>query len=122
MKKEGKKVILEQIEENKKIRQKQKELENKERLELLKRIEDENKKAQELAQMKKKENEKRIKESLEANHQAILIKQQRILAEREQDKLLEQYNKEKYKVCFSQTGDCKYSYLRFYGSVCLWNF
>jgi hypothetical protein len=97
MKKEGKKVILEQIEENKKIRQKQKELENKERLELLKRIEDENKKAQELAQMKKKENEKRIKESLEANHQAILIKQQRILAEREQDKLLEQYNKEKYK-------------------------
>ena len=60
MKKEGKKVILDQIEENKKMRLKQKEIENKERLELLKRIEDENKKVQELAMLKKKENEKRI--------------------------------------------------------------
>ena len=64
MKKEGKKVILDQIEENKKMRLKQKEIENKERLELLKRIEDENKKVQELAMLKKKENEKRIQESL----------------------------------------------------------
>ena len=68
--KEGKKVILEQIEENKKMRLKQKELENKERLELLKRIEEENIKAQELSLIKKKENEKRIQESLEANKQA----------------------------------------------------
>ena len=97
MKKEGKKVILEQIEENKKIRLKQKEIENKERLELLKRIEDENKKVQELAMLKKKENEKRIQESLEANKRAILLKQQRILEEREQDRKIEQYNLEKHK-------------------------
>ena len=43
MKKEGKKVILEQIEDNKKMRLKLKEIENKERLELLKRIEEEQK-------------------------------------------------------------------------------
>ena len=97
MKKEGKKVILEQIEENKKMRLKQKEIENKERLELLKRIEDENKKVQELAMLKKKENEKRIQESLEANKRAILLKQQRILEEREQDRKIEQYNLEKHK-------------------------
>ena len=97
MKKEGKKVILEQIEENKKIRLKQKEIENKERLELLKRIEEENKKVQELAMIKKKENEKRIQESLEANNQAIKLKQQKILEEREYERQIEQYNKEKYK-------------------------
>ena len=97
MKKEGKKVILEQIEENKKACLKQKEIENKERLELLKRIEEENQKAQELAVKKKKENEKRIQESLEANNQAILIKKQKILEEKEQDRKIEQYNLEKYK-------------------------
>ena len=97
MNKEGKKIILEQIEENKKIRLKQKEKENKERLELLKLIEEENKKAQELILIKKKENEKRIQESLEANQKAILIKQQKILEEREYDRKLEKYNLEKYK-------------------------
>ena len=97
MKKEGKKVILEQIEDNKKMRLKLKEIENKERLELLKRIEEENKKVEELALIKKKENEKRMQESLEANNKAILAKQQRILEEREYDKKIEQYNKEKYK-------------------------
>ena len=85
MKKEGKKVILEQIEDNKKMRLKLKEIENKERLELLKRIEEENKKVEELAL------------SLEANNKVILAKQQRILEEREYDKKIEQYNKEKYK-------------------------
>ena len=95
--KEGKKIILEQIEENKKIRLKLKEKENKERLELLKRIDEENKKAQELAIIKKKENEKRIQESLEANHKAILIKQQKKLEEREYEIKLEKYNLEKYK-------------------------
>ena len=97
MKKEGKKVILEQIEENKKARLKQKEIENKERLELLKRIEEENQKAQELAVKKKIENEKRIQESLEANNKAILLKKQKILEEREEEKKIEQYNIEKYK-------------------------
>ena len=97
IKKEGKKVILEQIEENKKARLKQKEIENKERLELLKRIEEENQKAQELAVKKKIENEKRIQESLEANNKAILLKKQKILEEREEEKKIEQYNIEKYK-------------------------
>ncbi len=82
-------MILEQIEENKKIRLKQKEIENKERLELLKRIEEENKKVEELAAIKKKENEKRIEESVEENNKAILIKQQKILEEREFDKKIE---------------------------------
>lgn len=90
-------MILEQIEENKKIRLKQKEIENKERLELLKRIEEENKKVEELAAIKKKENEKRIQESVEANNKAILIKQQKILEEREFDKKIEEFHKEKYK-------------------------
>ena len=76
---------------------KQKEIENKERLELLKRIEEENQKAQELAVKKKIENEKRIQESLEANNKAILLKKQKILEEREEEKKIEQYNIEKYK-------------------------
>ena len=48
MKLEGKKVILDQIEDNKKARLKQKELEEIERKKLLKRIEEEQKKEEEL--------------------------------------------------------------------------
>ena len=94
---EGKKVILDQIEDNKKARLRQKEIEEKERIELLKRIEEEQKKDQELNLIRKKENEKRIKESVEANEKAILAKKERILAEREEDLRIERYNREKYR-------------------------
>ena len=97
MKQDGKKVILDQIEDNKKARLKQKELEEKERKELLKIIEAEQKKEQELNLNRIKEAEKRIQESVEANKKAILAKKERILAEREEDLRLEQYNREKYK-------------------------
>ena len=95
--KEGKKVILAQIEDNKKARLKQKELEEKERLELLKRIEEERKKDEELNKKIKKEQEQRIQESMEANKRAIQAKKERILAEREEDLKIERYNKEKYR-------------------------
>ena len=94
---QGKKVILEQIEDNKKARLKQLDLEEKERLKLLKRIEEEQKKEQELNLILIKESEKRIQESIEENRKAILAKKERILAEREEDLRLERYNREKYK-------------------------
>jgi hypothetical protein len=94
---EGKKLILAQIEDNKKARLKQKELEEKERLELLKRIEEERIKEEELNLKIKKEQEKRIQESMEANRRAIQAKKERILAEREEDLKIERYNREKYR-------------------------
>ena len=97
IKQDGKKVILDQIEDNKKARLKQKEIEEKERLELLKRIEEQELKKKELELIRKKEQEKRIQESIEANKKAILAKKERILAEREEDLKIERYNREKYK-------------------------
>ena len=97
MKQNGKQIILDQIEDNKKARLKQKELEEKEKLQLLKIIEEEQKKEQELNLIRIKEAEKRIQESVEANQKAILAKKERIKAEREEDLRLEQYNREKYK-------------------------
>ena len=95
--KEGVKIILKQIEDNKRERQRQKDIEEKERKELLKRIEEEQQKEKELNIIKKIEQEKRVKESLEANEKAIQAKQQKILQEREEDLKIEKYNKEKYK-------------------------
>ena len=97
IKKEGKKILLKQIEDNKKMRLKQKEIENKERLEMLKKIEEDNKKILELNMIKKKENEKKMQESLEANKNAILLKEQKILQERQKDLEIQKYNLEKYK-------------------------
>lgn len=61
MKLEGKRVILDQIEDNKKARLKQKELEEIERKKLLKRIEEEQKREEELNLMRIKENEKKYR-------------------------------------------------------------
>ena len=85
MKLEGKKVILDQIEDNKKARLKQKELEEIERKKLLKRIEEEQKKEEELNLLRIKENEKKIQESVIANQKAILEKKEKIRLEREED-------------------------------------
>ena len=71
IKKEGKKILLKQIEDNKKIL--------------------------ELNMIKKKENEKKMQESLEANKNAILLKEQKILQERQKDLEIQKYNLEKYK-------------------------
>ena len=97
MNEEGKKVILEQIEDNKKMRLKQKEIEDQERVELLKRIEEEQRKEKEINLKRKIEQEKRIQEAIEENKKAIIVKQERILAEREEDLKLERYNREKYR-------------------------
>ena len=92
---QGNKVILDQIEQNKLERLKQKEIEEKERIELLKRIEKENEEEKRLNMLKAIENEKKLKESLEANRQAILAKQKRIQDEKEEDLRIEKYNIEK---------------------------
>jgi len=95
MRQQGNKVILDQIEQNKLERLKQKEIEEKERIELLKKIEKENEEEKRLNMLKAIENEKKLKESLEANHQAILAKQKRIQEEKEEDLKIEKYNIEK---------------------------
>lgn len=77
MKLEGKRVILDQIEDNKKARLKQKELEEIERKKLLKRIEEEQKREEELNLMRIKENEKKVQESVLANQKAILEKKEK---------------------------------------------
>ena len=92
---QGNKVILDQIEQNKLERLKQKEIEEKERIELLKKIEKENEEEKKLNILKAIENEKKLKESLEANRQAILAKQKRIQEEKEEDLKIEKYNIEK---------------------------
>jgi hypothetical protein len=92
---QGNKVILDQIEQNKIERLKQKEIEEKERIELLKKIEKENEEEKRLNMLKAIENEKKLKESLEANRQAILAKQKRIQEEKEEDLKIEKYNIEK---------------------------
>ena len=92
---QGNKVILDQIEQNKIERLKQKEIEEKERIELLKRIEKENEEEKRLNKLKAIENEKKLKESLEANRQAILAKQKRIQDEKDEDLRIEKYNIEK---------------------------
>ena len=92
---QGNKVILDQIEQNKLERLKQKEIEEKERIELLKKIEKENEEEKRLNMLKAIENEKKLKESLEANRQAILAKQKRIQEEKEEDLRIEKYNIEK---------------------------
>ena len=92
---QGNKVILDQIEQNKLERLKQKEREEKERIELLKKIEKENEEEKRLNMLKAIENEKKLKESLEANRQAILAKQKRIQEEKEEDLKIEKYNIEK---------------------------
>jgi hypothetical protein len=92
---QGNKVILDQIEQNKIERLKQKEIEEKERIELLKKIEKENEEEKRLNMLKAIENEKKLKESLEANRQAILAKQKRIQDEKEEDLRIEKYNIEK---------------------------
>ena len=92
---QGNKVILDQIEQNKLERLKQKEIEEKERIELLKKIEKENEEEKRLNMLKAIENEKKLKESLEANRQAILEKQKRIQEEKEEDLKIEKYNIEK---------------------------
>ena len=92
---QGNKVILDQIEQNKIERLKQKEIEEKERIELLKRIEKENEEEKRLNMLKAIENEKKLKESLEANRQAILAKQKRIQDEKDEDLRIEKYNIEK---------------------------
>ena len=92
---QGNKVILDQIEQNKLERLKQKEIEEKERIELLKRIEKENEEEKRLNMLKAIENEKKLKESLEANRQAILAKQKRIQDEKDEDLRIEKYNIEK---------------------------
>ena len=92
---QGNKVILDQIEQNKLERLKQKEIEEKERIELLKKIEKENEEEKRLNMLKAIENEKKLKESLEANRQAILAKQKRIQEEKEEDLKIEKYNIEK---------------------------
>jgi len=97
MKLEGKKVILDQIEDNKKARLKQKELEEIERKKLLKRIEEEQKREEELNLKRIKENEKKIQESVLANQKAILEKKEKIRLEREEDLKLQKYNQEKYR-------------------------
>ena len=95
MRQAGNKVVLQQIEDNKLARIKQKELEEKERIELLKRIEEENEKEKQKSILKAKENEKKLQESLEANRQAILLRQKKKMEEREEDLKREKYNKEK---------------------------
>ena len=95
MRQAGNKVVLQQIKENELARIKQKEIEEKERIELLKRIEEENEKEKERNRLKAIENEKKLKESLEANRQAILLRQQRIMEEKEEERRIEKYNKEK---------------------------
>jgi hypothetical protein len=97
MKLEGKRVILDQIEDNKKARLKQKELEEIERKKLLKRIEEEQKREEELNLMRIKENEKKVQESVLANQKAILEKKEKIRLEREEDLKLQKYNQEKYR-------------------------
>ncbi len=92
---QGNKVILDQIEQNKLERLKKKEIEEKERIELLKKIEKENEEEKRLNILRTIENEKKLKESLEANHQAILAKQKRIQEEKEEDLKIEKYNIEK---------------------------
>ena len=92
---EGNKVIFEQIAENKKERLRQKELEEKERLEILKKIEREKEEDRKMNLLKAQENEKRVQESLEANRKAILEKKKRIQAEKEEDLRIEKYNREK---------------------------
>ena len=92
---QGNKVILDQIEQNKLERLKQKEIEEKERLELLKKIEEENEKEKQKNILRAKENEIKLKESLEANRLAILEKQRKIQEEKEEDLRIEKYNKDK---------------------------
>ena len=89
----GNKVVLQQIKDNELARIKQKEIEEKERIELLKRIEAENEKERQKNILKAIENEKKLKESLEANRQAILLKQKKIQEEREEELKIERYNK-----------------------------
>ena len=95
MRQAGNKVVLQQIKENELARIKQKELEEKERIELLKRIEEENEKEIQKNILKAKENEKKLQESLEANRQAILLRQKKKMEEKEEDLRREKYNKEK---------------------------
>ena len=95
MRQAGNKVVLQQIEENKLARLKQKELEEKERIELLKRIEEENEKEKQRNILKAIENEKKLKESVEANRQAILLRQKKKMEEKEEELKIEKYNKEK---------------------------
>ena len=91
MRQAGNKIVLQQIKDNELARIKQKEVEEKERLELLKRIEEENEKDREKNRLKAIENEKKLKESLEANRQAILLKQKKIQEEKEEVLRIEQY-------------------------------
>ena len=93
MRQDGNKIVLQQIKDNELARIKQKELEEKERLELLKRLEEENEKEKEKLKLKAIENEKKLQESLEANRQAILLKQKKIQEEKELDLKIERYNK-----------------------------
>ena len=93
MRQAGNKIVLQQIKDNELARIKQKEVEEKERLELLKRIEEENEKDREKNRLKAIENEKKLKESLEANRQAILLKQKKIQEEKEEVLRIEQYNR-----------------------------
>ena len=53
---------------------KMKEIEEKERIKLLKKIEEENEKEKQMYILRANENEKKLKESLEANRLAILEK------------------------------------------------
>ena len=62
---------------------------------MLKRIEKENEEEKRLNMLKAIENEKKLKESLEANRQAILAKQKRIQDEKDEDLRIEKYNIEK---------------------------
>ena len=95
MRQQGNKVILEQIAQNKLERIKQKEIEEKERIELLKKIERENELEKQKNILKARENEKKLKESLEANRLAILEKQRKIQEEKEEDLRREKYNIQK---------------------------
>ena len=95
MRQAGNKIVLQQIKDNELARIKQKEIEEKERLELLKRIEEENEKERQKNKLKAIENEKKLKESLEANRQAILLKQKKLQEEREEEYRIQIYNNQK---------------------------
>ena len=95
MRQAGNKVVLQQIKDNELARIKQRELDEKERIELLKRIEEENEKEIQKNILKAKENEKKLKESLESNRQAILLRQKKKMEEKEEELRIQKYNKDK---------------------------
>ena len=94
---EGKNVILKQIEENRILRKKERDLEEKERLALLKIIEEQNLAQKKKEQQRQEESEKLNNELKEANKQIIQSKKQKRLLELEEERKIEQYNKEKAK-------------------------